>query len=320
MKKALSGVHTAASRLWHLDAPLTLAGLAMLPVLTFAAAGLVIDPRIIGGAPAWLKPAKFAASALIYSLTLAWIFGYLVDWPHTRRVVGRLTAGVFLLEVGLVCLQAWRGTTSHFNVGTPLDAAVFSVMGVAIAVQTGASAFVLIALWKQPFTNRAMGTALRAGMLLTILGAASAGSMTQPSAAQLRGLRDGGTLATAGGHTVGAADGGPGLPGTGWSTKHGDLRVPHFVGLHALQLLPLLAVGLRTRRPEVVERTVRVAAVSYATLFALLLAQALRGEPLFAPGPLTLWLVAAWGALSVTALLAAARTGTRTPSRKVAPV
>ena len=34
----------------------------------------------IGGAPAWLKPAKFAASIAIYTLTLAWVFTYLPEW------------------------------------------------------------------------------------------------------------------------------------------------------------------------------------------------------------------------------------------------
>ena len=306
MRRRLPTLRAAVSHLWRADAPLTLTGVVMLPALTFAAAGLLLDSRLIAGAPAWLKPAKFAASALIYSLTLAWMFGYLQGWVRTRRLVGRITAGVFVLEIGLVYLQAWRGTTSHFNVGNPLDALVFGVMGVAIVAQTIASAFVLVALWRQPFTDRAMGTALRAGMCITLLGAASAGFMTRPTAAQLHEVKTTGALPIAGAHTVGGVDGGPGLPGTGWSTAHGDLRVPHFVGLHALQALPLLALAMGRRRRDAASRTVARAAVSYGALFALLLGQALRGEALFAPSPLMLSLFAAWGVISAAAIWSAA--------------
>ena len=97
-------------------------------------------------------------------------------------------------------------------------------------------------------------------------------------------------MSVVGAHTVGAPDGGPGLPGTGWSREHGDLRVPHFVGLHALQLLPLLALALGRRRwPEATRvRLTLAAAASYGSLFALLLWQALRGQPLVQPDGLTI--------------------------------
>ena len=216
--------------LWRTSTPLTAVGLLMLAALVPFAAGIWLDPRIVGGAPAWLKPAKFAASTAIYSLTLAWLFRYLGAWRQTRRVVGWTTAVVFVLEVAAIAMQAWRGTTSHFNVGTAFDAAVFSVMGTAIFVQTAASLAVAVALWRERFADPALGWALRLGMALTIVGASTGGLMVRPTEAQLADARAGHGMPIAGAHTVGAPDGGAGLPGTGWSVEHGDLRVPHFVG------------------------------------------------------------------------------------------
>ena len=285
----------AVRRLWSADRPLTAVGLLMLPALALFLAGMLLDPREIAGAPAWMKPAKFAASIAIYSLTLAWIFSLLPSWPRTRRIVGRATAAVMLLEIGLIALQAWRGTTSHFNVATPADGAIFTVMGAAIVTQTLASVSVAIALWRQPFQDAALGWALRIGMIVTIAGALSGGLMTRPTGAQLAAARAGDRLAVAGAHTVGAEDGGPGLPVTGWSRDHGDLRVAHFAGLHALQALPIVAILARRRwRSPARARVVIAAGVSYAALVGILLWQALRGEPLAAPGALTTGVMAAW--------------------------
>ena len=235
--------------------------------------GLLVDPRLITGAPAWLKPFKFAISTAVYSLTLAWIFGLLTDWPRVRRVVGWTTAIVFVLEVAIIDAQAWRGTTSHFNVSTPLNAVLFSVMGGAILIQTLVSVAVAVALWRQPFTDRTLAWALRLGMTLTIIGALTGPLMTRPTAAQLAAARAGARMTIVGAHSVGGVDGGPGLPVTGWSREHGDVRVPHFIGLHAIQALALVAIGLtRWRRPEVVRvRAMLTAAASYAALFLLLL-------------------------------------------------
>jgi len=311
-----ASLRRALRRLWCADAPLTFVGVGMLVVLLPSLAGLALDPRTITGAPAWLKPAKFAVSAGVYSLTLAWVVSWLPDWPRTRRVVSWTTAVVMVLEVAIIDLQAWRGTTSHFNVATPLDATLFGVMGTGIAVQTAASALVALALWKQPFVNRAFGLALRAGMVITLLGAASGGLMTAPTSAQLAAVRSTHTLATSGAHTVGAPDGGPGLPGTGWSRDHGDLRIPHFVGLHALQVLPLFALlAARLRSTDAAARVTRVATWSYGVFFALLLRQAWQGEGLLNPGTVTLALFAFWTVASIAAGLVAARDWQAAPRR-----
>src|SRR3954469_25368160 len=122
----------AMKQLWNTHRTLTAVSLALGVTLALFGAGLIVDPRTIAGAPAWLKPAKFAASLSIYGLTLVWMFRYLRDWPRLRSVAGTITAVVPVIEVGLIALQAWRGTTSHFNLATPLDIAVFSTMGAAI--------------------------------------------------------------------------------------------------------------------------------------------------------------------------------------------
>lgn len=282
---------------------------------------MLADPRVIEGAPAWLKPLKFAVSTAIYSATLAWVLRYLPDWPRLARRAAAVTAWVFVVEVALIALQAARGTTSHFNTSNAFDGAIFSVMGGAIAAQTVAAVTVTWALFRQTFADRAMGWALRLGMTLAVAGASVGGMMTQPTAAQLAQARETKQMPRAGAHTVGAPDGGAGLPGTGWSLAHGDLRVPHFVGLHAMQALPFVAWLLARRRGARESARLGIvagAAVSYAALFVLLLAQAMMGQPVIAPAGALASAFAAWAIGTVVFVLVAWRAlGATVTSRTV---
>jgi len=293
-------IRQGLSRLWQSDRTLTASALLMLGALAVFLTGIVVDPRVITGAPAWLKPAKFAISTAIYMFTLAWVFTYLSEWPRMRKLVGRATAAIFILEVAIIALQAWRGTTSHFNISTPFNATLFAVMGSAIAVQTLVSVAVAVALWRQRFEDRALGWALRIGMVITIAGASLGGMMTRPTQAQLQQIATTNQVSIVGAHTVGAPDGGPGLPGTGWSVEHGDLRVPHFIGLHALQMLSLMALLLWLRRIDDARRAwlMVVAGSSYATIVVILIWQALRGQSLINPDAATLTALAAWVAFT----------------------
>jgi hypothetical protein len=303
--RSAAGARAAAllDPLWRASPPLTAVGALMLVVAVASGVGMLADPRIIAGAPAWLKPFKFAVSTAVYSLTLAWIFERLSGWPRVRRVVGWSTAIVFVLEVAIIDTQAWRGTTSHFNVSTPLNATLFLVMGGAILLQTLVSVAVAVALWRQRFTDRPLGWALRLGMTLTIVGAMLGPLMTRPTAAQLADARAGGRMTIAGAHSVGGSDGGPGVPVTGWSRTHGDIRVPHFMGLHAIQVLALIAVGLRRwRASEAMRvRAVLAAAASYASLLVLLLWEALRGQSVVAPDATALASIAIWAVATALA-------------------
>ena len=290
-------------RLWRTSPELMGTAALMAVVLAAAIVGLAIDPRVITGAPVWLKPVKFAVSIAIYTATLAWIFTLIPEWTRTRRVIGWTTAISMVIEIVIICTQAWRGTTSHFNVGTPADAALFAVMGVAIVVQTLSTIAVAVALWRHRFEDRALGWALRFGMSLTIAGALTGGLMTRPTAAQLEAARAGERMTVAGAHTVGGPDGGPGLIGTGWSTEHGDLRVPHFVGLHAIQALAIVVLLLTRAHVEQGPRArlMLIAASSYAALYGILLVQALRGVPLGAPDAATVAQLGVWAAATAIA-------------------
>src|SRR5690349_18030661 len=116
---------------WATSAPLTGTSLLMVAAFVVFCAGIVVDPRVITGVPAWLKPAKFAISTAIFSATVVWFYRYLTVWPRFRHAAGWIISFVFLIEVAIIAIQAARGTTSHFNVATPLDGALFTIMGLS---------------------------------------------------------------------------------------------------------------------------------------------------------------------------------------------
>jgi hypothetical protein len=254
---------------------------ALVPVLAVLA---VLDDRVLLGARLWLKPLKFAISFLAYSATLAWMLGQLRE--RALRRTGWLIVAASAIEMVIITGQAALGNRSHFNDDGALGSALFSVMGATVVVIWLATLAVALRFLREPGRDRAAGTAVRLGLAVALLGMAV-----------------GYVMVANGAHAVGLADGGPGLPLVGWSTTGGDLRIAHFIGMHALQGLPLLAAGLtltRTWDDDARIRMVRVVAAAWAGLIVLLTWQAVRAQPLLAPDAVTL------GALAVLVLGTAA--------------
>jgi hypothetical protein len=271
--------------------PLFVLAVAMAVTAGVAVIGLFIDGRMITGLPLWDKPLKFAISVGIYALTFGWLFGQLRRGRRTAWWAGTVAAVFLGIEMVIIAGQALRFTTSHFNKSTPFDAALWSVMGSSIAVVWVATLVIAVVLFANPGPDPARNLAIRAGTVISLIGMLLGFLMTIPSTAQIQS-KDG----IVGAHTVGSADGGPGLPLLGWSTVGGDLRIPHFVGMHALQLLPLLLIALEalsrrfvTLRDDAVRaRLIGLAALGYAGLVAVVTWQALRGQSIVHPDGLTL--------------------------------
>ncbi len=283
---------------------MTVTCLLMTVALLLSAIGLIVDHRLITGAPAWLKPAKFAFSTALYSGTLAWVFHHVRVWLRLLRFLGWVIASVLLIEVAIIDVQAARGTTSHFNLTTRLNSTLFAIMGICITILLLASIAVLLTLFRQSFSRAAFGWSLRLGMLITVLGSSLGGLMTSPSQEQKRVLASHEKPQTIGAHTVGAIDGGRSLPVVGWSADHGDLRIPHFLGLHAIQVIPLAYFFLRRRRyvENSLTPLLAVVATSYFGLVAILTWQALRGQSIARPDAQTLMVLAVWFTITVGAL------------------
>jgi hypothetical protein len=94
----------------------------------------------------------------------------------------------------------------------------------------------------------------------------------------------GGYMLARGSHTVGAADGGPGLPFVNWSVIAGDLRIAHFIAIHAIQIVPLFAYILAQMSPILPVKYRRTAAGALALGVSIAVGatfvQAALGHPL----------------------------------------
>ncbi|RIK43815.1 MAG: hypothetical protein DCC55_04525 [Chloroflexi bacterium] len=294
-------------RAWAANWLLTLAGLAHLALIPLFLVAWAVDPSTILGQPAWVKPLKFALSGGIYAFTFLWLLGYVRGWPRFKQFAAGATGVALLVETSLIAMQVIRGTASHFNAATVFDATVFSIMGGFITLIALLNLGLAILLLGQRLPDPVFAWGLRLGVLISFAGMAVAFLMTAgPTPAQRQLLAAGEPVTAIGAHSVGVEDGGPGLPLVGWSTEGGDLRVPHFVGLHGMQMLPLVGwvltrPAMRRRLPQA-HRLVLVwtAGLNYLGLTLLLTWQALRGQPLTAPDGAT-W--SAFALLAGTVLL-----------------
>ncbi|TRX61432.1 hypothetical protein FNH22_05090 [Fulvivirga sp. M361] len=238
-------------------------GLVSLVVLVL----LPFETRLILGINLWIKPLKFAISIFIFLVTSIYILEPLPYSESKRSVMSWILLITMLVEIICILFQAARGQLSHFNITDPIGAIMFPLMGLAITIAYLVYGVILYDYFRlQVSLPGELTWAIRISIIIFLIGLIS-------------GFMMGSSLK----HTIGMADGGPGLPFTNWSTVAGDLRVSHFISIHAIQVLPLLAISLPYILPQNFPiKNLVIICVSgtvYLGFTVATLLQALHGKP-----------------------------------------
>lgn len=227
-----------------------------------------VDSRLLHGVSVWVKPVKFLVSIGVFALTAAWFFDYI---RPERRQATAMRATVWTIvamgsfELMWIGWQASQGLDSHFNTSTTFFTIMYALMGVSAVLLIATTLPLAWEIGRRPAAGLRPDfvAAVVIGLLLTfLLGSGLGGYMS---------AQPGHSVGTEGGH----------VPLFGWNRSGGDLRIAHFLGVHAEQAIPLLlfSAGPSSSSKRWIVLAIGVAAYVAATL--IVFAQAVAGRALF---------------------------------------
>lgn len=231
-----------------------LAGAVVCLIMTF------VSTKQVLGINEWFKPLKFFLSTVLFSWTMGWLMTYLNEEKKVT-IYSWVVILVLAFELIYIAWQAAKGELSHFNINSAFNGFMFSLMGIAISLMTAWTGYIAFLFFQKSFPDLPIAYVwgIRLGLVLFVIFAFAGGIM----AAKLS-------------HNVGGdMSASKGLPLLNWSKQFGDLRVAHFFGMHALQILPMLSFYISKTKFSII-----LIAVVYATLVTASLLQALNGKPL----------------------------------------
>jgi len=215
------------------------------------------------GVNAWYKPFKFAFSTMLYAWAMGWYCHYLTDfnlsWFNWSVII------LLGFEITYIALQAGRGQLSHFNDSSQFYSMMFGIMGLAATAVTLYTAYIGFLFFKQSFPELPLYYvwAIRLGIILFVIFAFEGAAMGSRMS-----------------HSVGAINDNSNWFIVGWSKTVGDLRVAHFIGMHALQFLPFVAFYVLKNTKAAI-----ILSILYGLLAVFTLYQALQGKPLVSIKP-----------------------------------
>lgn len=232
------------------------------------------DKRWIFGESVWAKPLKFDIALAIHFATLAIVVGALSEPYRSSSLLLAVALAAFVsagFEITYMVVQAARQQASHFNLSTPLYAAMYALMALGAVVITGAAGIVGVAAWLHSAAR--LSNTLRTAVAIGLIG----GTVLTLIVA----FRMGAAL----NHHVGVESAGAArVPIVGWSRTVGDLRVPHFFATHMMQAVPIAGLVIeRIASGAVAISLVWLFAAIWSSLTWFLFSRALAGQPFVGP-------------------------------------
>ena len=226
--------HTPELIYWGVCASMIVCFAVTLAIATF-------DGRTIDGAVSvWAKPLKFELSLAIHAATLALVM--LVLTPAVRSstimsVIAVMFLAACIVEMSYIISQAARAEHSHYNVSTPFNRLMWSVMAFAAIVIVGtAGSLGIVTIFGSeatlaPALRWAIVLGLVGGTLLTLYTAFTIGARMSPYVGAIPAGNEARMMLT------------------GWSLAGGDLRISHFLATHMIQVLPLAGLVVASLAP-----------------------------------------------------------------------
>jgi hypothetical protein len=242
-------------------------GMLLLALTPLMLAMQQVDLRTFDGVDVWIKPTKFIFSVAVFALTIAWFFGYVR--PDRRGILSLraivpviVAAGSF--EIIYIAWQAGHGLASHFNNSSVFYAIMYGLMGLGAVSLVATTLPLAWEIGRRPAAGLRPDyvAAVVIGLVLCcVLGGGFGIYMAQQTS-----------------HAVGTVQGHS--PIFGWNRAGGDLRIPHFLGIHAQQAIPILGLAAGGLAPRLRWPALIGGSLAYASLTVMLFIQAFEGRPL----------------------------------------
>ena len=242
-----------------------------LALMVFCLVAQQFDERTLFDVSVWSKPFKFALSLAVYFGTLLWMWQFVpTSFRHSKAGAWLVGIPTFMgfFEMAYIAYQAALGEASHFNFTSNFHATMYSLMGFGATCMVVILGWLAIVIGRQNSMRQPLILSIVLGLVLTLV----------------LGGGFGGYMGSAGGHWVNApATDANSVAFFNWTRNGGDLRVAHFFGMHAMQLIPLFAMLLPQKTNNNLKLSLIVTfACAFSAFTTMTFVQAINAQPFMA--------------------------------------